>query len=108
MNQITYKNYLLQLINSSDLLLCFFSSSNFWGSEDLLRKVDYLLLNYPKVRKAYIRIEDSPEICGEFSVFIAPTILIFVQGNEALRKSKFIFLNEIEAFIERYYSFINE
>lgn len=108
MSQITSKNDLLKLIHSSDLLLCFFSSKSFWGSEDLLRKVDYLLLNYPKVNKAYIPLEDSPEICGEFSVFIAPTILIFAHGKESLRKSKFIFLNEIEAFIERYYSFINE
>lgn len=54
------------------------------------------------MKYVYIDIDDTPELCGPYSVFIAPTILIFTLGKEALRESKFIVLNELEAKINRY------
>lgn len=61
-----------------------------------------MLSNYPSVKNVYIDMDDTPELCGQYSVFIAPTILLFTIGKESLRESKFIVLNELESKISRY------
>lgn len=61
---------------------------------------------YPLAKSIYIDIDENPELCADYSVFIAPTILIFTLGKEALRESKFIILNEIEKNIIRYINLI--
>lgn len=104
MNSLNSKEDLLKLIDTSDLLLCFFAGRCFWGSDDLLGKVDNMLSNYPKVKSIKINIDESPSLCAEFSVFIAPTILLFTQGKETLRESRFIVINELDKNINRYYN----
>lgn len=104
MNSLNSKEDLLKLIDTSDLLLCFFTGRCFWGSDDLLGKVDNMLSNYPKVKSIKINIDESPSLCAEFSVFIAPTILLFTQGKETLRESRFIVINELDKNINRYYN----
>lgn len=106
MNEFNSKEELLKLINTSDLLLCFFTGKCFWGSEDLLCKVDNVLSKYPKINSIRIDIDESPSLCAEFSVFIAPTVLLFAQGKETLRESRFIPLNALEKNINRYYNLI--
>jgi len=104
MNSLDSKEDLLKLIDTSDLLLCFFTGRCFWGSDDLLGKVDNMLSNYPKVKSIKINIDESPSLCAEFSIFIAPTILLFTQGKETLRESRFIVINELDKNINRYYN----
>jgi len=106
MNILNSKEDLLKLIDTTDLLLCFFTGKCFWGNDDLLCKVDDLLTNYPKVKSIKISIDEFPSLCAEFSVFIAPTILLFTQGKETLRESRFIVMNELDKNINRYYSLI--
>ena len=106
MNSLNSKENFLKLINTSELLLCFFTGKCFWGSDNLLGKVDNMLSNYPKVKSIKINIDESPSLCAEFSVFIAPTILLFTQGKETLRESRFIVINELDKNINRYYSLI--
>lgn len=67
-----------------------------------------MLSGYPKVKSVKIDINHSPSLCAEFSVFISPTILLFTQGKETLRESRFIVLNELEKNINRYYNLIFE
>lgn len=95
-------NELNTLIERSPILLCFFTSKNFWGNDHLLCKVDKLLLNYPNIDSVYISLDISPEIGAAHSVFISPTILVFILGKESIRESKFIILNELKTKIERY------
>lgn len=108
MNNLNSKEDLLKLIDTSDLLLCFFTGRCFWGSDDLLGKVENMLSNYPNVKSIKIDIDESPFLCAELSVFIAPTILIFAQGKETLRESRFIVLNELDKNLDRYYNLIFE
>lgn len=106
MNTYTSFEKLENLINSSNLTICFFSSKRYWGSEDLLRKVDKLLFPLNKLEKVHIDLDNNPEIAANFSVFIAPTIIVFTYGKESIRESKFISIDELYSKIERYYSMI--
>lgn len=102
MNKITNLNELSKLIEASPITLCFFTSANFWGSNDLLCKAANMIKKYPLVTFVYIDIDTSPEIGAAYSVFICPTILIFTLGKESIRESKFILLNQLEKNLERY------
>lgn len=71
----------------------------------------------PKLQKALLEMEDAeegqdyhlfviesekhPEICGQLLVFTVPTLLIFWEGREILRESRFIDLNQIKRILSQ-------
>ena len=57
------------------------------GTAHCLEGQDYHLL--------VIDSEKHPEICGQLLVFTVPTLLIFWEGREVLRESRFLDLNQI-------------
>lgn len=62
-------------------------------------QLDSLLPKYNlKIHEVYI--DDLPEFRGEHLVFTVPTVLIFSNGKEMLRESRFIDLNKIERIIK--------
>ncbi len=61
-----------------------------------------MLSKYPAVKSVYLDIGESPQLSAEYSVFIAPTVLVFTMGQESIRESKFIVLDELESSINRY------
>lgn len=48
-----------------------------------------------------IESEKHPEICGQLLVFTVPTLLIFWEGREVLRESRFIDLNQIKRILSQ-------
>lgn len=102
MKKILSADTLNNIIESTPLVLCFFNSNKFWGSSDLLCKAEKMLLKYPEVSSVYVDLDESPEIGAAYSIFICPTILLFTEGKESIRESKFIVLSELEKNINRY------
>ena len=46
---------------------------------------------------------EQPEFAGEFQVYANPTLLVFFEGKEYIRKSKFVAIPELKAEISRLY-----
>lgn len=61
---------------------------------------------FPKIHLCFVPLESNPEIAGAFQVFVEPTILVFFEGKESIRKSRNLGLNELNAAIERPYDLI--
>ena len=59
-------------------------------------KVMEMLNHYPSILVAEAKINQMPELSGTYLVFIAPTVLVFRQGKEIYRTSRFIDLKELE------------
>jgi hypothetical protein len=59
---------------------------------------------FPEMDTAWIDIERSPVIAGQNRIFSAPTLLVYFEGKETLRKSRNISLQELETEIGRIYS----
>lgn len=71
----------------------------------------------PKLQKALLEMEDAeegqdyhlfviesekhPEICGQLLVFTVPTLLIFWEGREVLRESRFMDLKQIKRILSQ-------
>ncbi len=90
-------------------LLGYFSTQACNVCKVLKPKVAELLKEkFPKMKMAYIKSDVLPEVAAQHQVFAAPTILIFFDGREYIRKSRNIGIGELEQEIERPYSMFFE
>lgn len=55
-----------------------------------------------------IDISQTPEISSHFNVFTIPTVLIFFQGREFMRKSRHMSVGEVLETIRRPYNLMVE
>ena len=71
----------------------------------------------PKLQKALLEMDDAeegqdyhlfviesekhPEICGQLLVFTVPTLLIFWEGREVLRESRFMNLKQVTRILSQ-------
>ncbi len=81
--------------------LLYFSSKNCSVCKSIQPKLEEALQqNYPKIDFIKIQTETNPEIASKFTVFNAPTILLYLDGKEFIRKggafSLPVFLEEVE------------
>lgn len=90
-------------------LLCYFSTEACNVCKILKPKVSELIESeFPKIKLAYIKSDKLPEVAAQNQVFAAPTILVFFDGREYIRKSRNIGIGELYKEIERPYSMIFE
>ncbi len=96
-----------QLKAESPALLAYFSTEICNVCKVLKPKVKQMLEEeFPKMNMAYVKSDILPEIAGQNSVFAAPTIIVFFDGRETIRKSRAIGVGELQQEISRYYSMI--
>jgi len=85
-------------------VLFYFSTISCNVGEALEPKVLNLLeSNFPKIPFYYIDMNASPEVSAKNSVFVEPTILVFFDGKETIRKSRIISIPELSNAISRIY-----
>lgn len=53
-------------------------------------RLNEMMINYPTLNLFEIYIEDVPEFRGQHLVFTVPTIIVFYEGREIHRESRFI------------------
>ena len=96
-----------QIIVAETAVAVYFSTPHCGVCEALRPKVEALFIEkFPEVKFLHIKIENSPEISGEFGVFSAPTLLVFFEGKEFLRKVRLMGIQELQDKIERPYKMI--
>ncbi len=100
----------LKLKESEPALLCYFSTDTCNVCKVLKPKVaDLLTSQFPRMKMVYVPSDKLPEVAAQNHVFVAPTILVFIDGREYIRKSRNIGISELQQEIERPYSmFFNE
>ena len=97
----------LKLKEEESALLAYFSTDACNVCKVLSPKVDELIQSeFPQIRMVYIKSDRLPEVAAQNQVFAAPTILVFFEGREYIRKSRNIGIGELQREIERPYSMI--
>lgn len=95
----------LKLKDNSEALLAYFSTEACNVCKVLKPKVAEIIQNeFPRIKTVYIQSDKLPEVAAQNRVFAAPTILIFFDGREYIRKSRNIGIGELQKEIERPYS----
>lgn len=96
-----------KILEENDGLLFFFSTTKCSLGEALEPKIYTLIQNnYPKISFYFVDMKQFPEVAAHYSVFAEPTILIFFEGKESIRKSRNIGIAELSTAISRLYEII--
>jgi thiol-disulfide isomerase/thioredoxin len=59
--------------------------------------------NFPLLKVISIDISETPEIASHFGVFSIPTLLVYLDGKEFLRKSRHMSVDQVVKEIKRPY-----
>jgi thiol-disulfide isomerase/thioredoxin len=95
----------LKLKEEESALLAYFSTDACNVCKVLKPKVAELIQSeFPKIKLAYIKSDKLPEVAAQNQVFAAPTILVFFEGREYIRRSRNIGVGEMQNEIERPYA----
>jgi len=62
--------------------------------------------DYPEMKLIFVNSKNYPEIPASFSIFSNPTLLVYFDGKESKRFSKYISISELSQSIDRYYKMI--
>lgn len=94
-----------QILNTNDAVMLYFSAPTCNVCHALKPKlVEAIVDQFPTFVIESIDISQTPEIASHFSVFTIPTVLVFFQGREFLRKSRHMSVGEVIDSIERPYT----
>ena len=85
-------------------MLVYFKNDHCGPCLALRPKVQELIESeFPRLKFIVVDSVQQPELNGEFQVFANPTLLVFFDGKEYIRKSKYVSIPELAAEIERLY-----
>lgn len=102
--EITTWNELQQLLSKEPAVLVYLSAAECRVCAVLKPKVaDMLARNFPEIFAVSVDASKSPGLTAQLQVFAAPTILVFFEGKEYLRKSHSFGLEELKDQINRPY-----
>lgn len=104
---LTLLDEIEEALGKNPAMLVYFSAPHCNVCKVLKPKVAEMInTSFPQVKLYYINIEDAPVVSGQFRIFSIPTILIFFEGREYIRKSRNIGLLELEGELSRPYSIL--
>jgi thioredoxin-like negative regulator of GroEL len=107
MKDITELENLQQQLNEELAVMIYFYNDDCPPCISLRPKVEKLVAdNYPKMKLLWINSKNTPEIPAAYSVFANPAIILFFDGKETRRFSKYVSVDELEESIDRYYELI--
>ncbi|WP_110933922.1 thioredoxin family protein [Paenibacillus bouchesdurhonensis] len=97
-----------QVIQEHALVLLLIKTSQCGVCESIQAKAEGLLGFHKKVKGIYVFMEDAPNTAAEYLALSAPTLLLFCQGKEVYRESRFVRFEELELVLHRYEEALEE
>ncbi len=96
-------------IRKEPTALVYFSSPACGVCHALKPRVAALIVEeFPRLPAAEVDCAASPELAAQHQVFSFPTVVVYFDGREAVRKSRSFSLGELAAEIERPYALLFE
>ncbi len=95
---------LLALVAREPAVLAYFSTPDCRVCQALRPKVAELLdREFPRVAGVYVDCGSLPQAAGQYRVFSVPTMVVFFEGREWLRRGRSVGLTELREEIGRPY-----
>jgi thioredoxin-like negative regulator of GroEL len=109
MEEIIKLSDIKNIIEKQFGVLAYFYNDDCAPCISLRPKVETLIREqFPQMKIVWVNSKKTPEIPAAFQIFANPTILLFFDGKETRRFSKYVSVIELEETISRYYSLIFE
>jgi thioredoxin-like negative regulator of GroEL len=98
-----------EVLKTEIAVLIYFNTISCNVGESLEPKIKNLCnSNFPKLKFYTVDINFSPEVAAKCNAFVEPTIIVYFDGKETIRKSRNFGLHELESLINRPYQLIFE
>ncbi len=96
-----------QIIGDEVAVLAYFSTDECNVCKILKPKIGELIQKqFPEIKLLYVNISETPDISAQQRIFSVPTICIYFDSKESIRKSRNISVSELEVEISRPYSIL--
>lgn len=93
-----------QLVADRPAVLAYFSTTECNVCKVLKPKVMELVLSeFPEVNLVYIETNLQPQLAAQNRIFAVPTLLVYFDGKEYIRKSRNFGLDELRQELQRPY-----
>ncbi|MCK5110450.1 MAG: thioredoxin family protein [Arcobacteraceae bacterium] len=93
------------IIKENSAVLLYFSGENCGVCKALQPKIKASFDEYfPKIEQIYLNAKTNQDISINFNVFSVPTILVFLDGKEQLRKGRNISIPQFIEEVKRPYN----
>ncbi len=104
---ITDLSVLQSFIKKEKAALVYFYNDDCPPCLSLRPKVEELVnSDFPEMKISWVNSKNYPEIPASYGVFANPTILVYFEGKEFKRFSKYVSVNELGQAISRYYELV--
>ena len=94
----------VEKIINRDLVMIIAKSHTCNTCNTIANILDNNMSHFDKIDKYNIYIDDIEEFRGEYLIFSVPTVLIFSEGKELLRQSRYFDYAKIDRLIEMFSS----
>lgn len=101
MNEIKKYSEIHQVLQK-DLVMVIAKSHNCSMCNSILQMLEQNVSNLDQIEKYAIYIDDIDQFRGDHLIFSVPTVLIFSNGKELLRESRYINYAKIDRLIDLY------
>jgi thioredoxin-like negative regulator of GroEL len=108
MINITSVEEVESIIKDNEMVLTYFTTTDCNLCKDLFPKIEKMLEEYPNIVSVRGEVDKNMALVGGFSVYTVPTIILFVQGKETIRRSRQIGIGEFSEATDRYYQMLFE
>lgn len=94
-------------IHNVPAALCYFSTPDCQVCKTLRPAVgEMAVTSFPSLKLFYVNLASAPELAARLRVFTVPSILVFFEGREYIRKSRHFGMEELRQEIARPYSLL--
>ena len=96
-----------KVVDENNAVLAYFSTEACAVCKVLKPKVAQMVADlFPQIKIVYIQTDQLPELAAQLRIFTAPTVVVFFDGRETIRKSRAFGIDELMAEIQRPYAFL--
>ena len=105
MHPVSSLDDLQRRIHAEAALLAYFSTPDCRVCASLRPKLEALLAEaFPRLAGAYVDCAALPEAAAQYQVFAVPSLLVFFDGRETLRRGRGIGMGQLRDDIGRIYA----
>jgi thioredoxin 1 len=98
-----FKNF----VEKNEAVLAYFSTTDCNVCKVLKPKVEALFESeFPKIKLCYVETNFLPEVAAQNRIFTVPTIVIYFEEKEFIRKSRNFGIGELKSEVQRFYSLL--
>ncbi len=94
----------MEFIENHEMSFLYFTMPSCSVCHGLKPQIEAMLEKYPKIEGRHIDASLVPEAAGQFSVFTAPVLLLFIDGKEYLREARIVQTQKLDDQLNRIYT----